>query len=252
MTITCAIIDDEPLALDLLESYVRRTPFLELKGKYSSAIEALEKTSDSNVDLLFLDIQMPGLSGIEFSRMVAPQTRIIFTTAFEQYALEGFKVNAIDYLMKPISYADFLSAVNKVIKWFDLSHKSNNASGDNAENPNDEENIFVRSEHHLIGIKLSDIQYLESLKDYVLIQNQARIYACQPLVDGKKPAQEQVYESAPFVYHSTSKNNNARKRLRHRGKQTYTCFQAISYCFAGLHSKPHTITQFFLGYLKLY
>lgn len=92
MTITCAIIDDEPLALDLLESYVRRTPFLELKGKYSSAIEALEKTSDNNVDLLFLDIQMPGLSGIEFSRMVAPQTRIIFTTAFEQYALEGFKV----------------------------------------------------------------------------------------------------------------------------------------------------------------
>ena len=127
MTITCAIIDDEPLALDLLESYVRRTPFLELKGKYSSAVEALEKTSDSNVNLLFLDIQMPGLSGIEFSRMVAPQTRIIFTTAFEQYALEGFKVNAIDYLMKPISYADFLSAVNKVIKWFDLSHKSNNA-----------------------------------------------------------------------------------------------------------------------------
>lgn len=174
MTITCAIIDDEPLALDLLESYVRRTPFIELKGKYSSAVEALEKTSDSNVDLLFLDIQMPGLSGIEFSRMVAPQTRIIFTTAFEQYALEGFKVNAIDYLMKPISYADFLSAVNKVIKWFDLSHKSNNASGDNAENPNDEENIFVRSEHHLIGIKLSDIQYLESLKDYVLIHIQGR------------------------------------------------------------------------------
>lgn len=117
---------------------------------------------------------MPGLSGIEFSRMVAPQTRIIFTTAFEQYALEGFKVNAIDYLMKPISYADFLSAVNKVIKWFDLSHKSNNASSDNAENPNDEENIFVRSEHHLIGIKLSDIQYLESLKDYVLIHIQGR------------------------------------------------------------------------------
>ena len=97
MNLRCAIIDDEPLALGLLESYVRKTPSLELCGRYSSAIQAMQALSEQPVDLLFLDIQMPELSGLEFSRMIPESTRIVFTTAFGQYALDGYKVNALHY-----------------------------------------------------------------------------------------------------------------------------------------------------------
>ena len=113
MNLTCAIVDDEPLALDLLESYVNKTPFLTLDGKYSSAVQAMKELPEKRVDLLFLDIQMPELNGLEFSKMVDPHTRIVFSTAFEQYAIDGYKVNALDYLLKPISYVDFLQAANK-------------------------------------------------------------------------------------------------------------------------------------------
>ena len=124
MTLKCAIIDDEPLALGLLESYVKKTASLELCGLYSSAIEAMKTLPDHPVDLLFLDIQMPELNGLEFSRMIPETTRIIFTTAFGQYALDGYRVNALDYLLKPISFADFTEAVNKAIRWFELRQKA--------------------------------------------------------------------------------------------------------------------------------
>jgi DNA-binding LytR/AlgR family response regulator len=120
MNLTCAIVDDEPLALDLLESYVNKTPFLTLDGKYSSAVQAMKELPEKRVDLLFLDIQMPELNGLEFSKMVDPHTRIVFSTAFEQYAIDGYKVNALDYLLKPISYVDFLQAANKAVQWFEL------------------------------------------------------------------------------------------------------------------------------------
>ena len=106
MNLKCAIVDDEPLALGLLESYVNKTPFLELVGKYSSAVQAIKELPEKHIDLLFLDIQMPELNGLEFSKMVDSGTRIVFTTAFDQYAIDGYKVNALDYLLKPISYVD--------------------------------------------------------------------------------------------------------------------------------------------------
>ena len=118
--ITCSIVDDEPMALNLVESYVEKTPFLDLKNKFSSAIEAMEVLKNNPVDLLFLDIQMPDLTGIEFSKMLPKETRVIFTTAFDHYALEGFKVEAIDYLLKPFDYAEFLAAANKANTWFEL------------------------------------------------------------------------------------------------------------------------------------
>ena len=113
MTITCAIIDDEPLAAGLLESYAKKTPYLDLQGIYNSAILAMKGLRDDPVQLLFLDIQMPELSGLEFAKILPRETKVIFTTAFPQYAIEGYKANAIDYLLKPISYEDFLKSTRR-------------------------------------------------------------------------------------------------------------------------------------------
>ena len=117
MRLTCAIIDDEPLAVSLLESYVLKTPFLDLQGTYNSALDALSDLRDRPVDLLFLDIQMSELSGVEFSRILNADTRVIFTTAFDQYAVDSYRVNALDYLLKPICYPDFLASANKALRW---------------------------------------------------------------------------------------------------------------------------------------
>ena len=118
MTLNTLIVDDEPLALGLLENYVERTPFLKLAGKFGSAVDALDALRKLPIDVAFLDIQMPQLSGLELSRLIDNErTRVIFTTAFEQYALEGFRVDALDYLLKPISYAEFLRAADKALAW---------------------------------------------------------------------------------------------------------------------------------------
>lgn len=159
MKLNCAIVDDEPLALGLLESYVDKTPFLEFAGKYSSAVQAMKELPGKHVDLLFLDIQMPELNGLEFSRMVDSSTRIVFTTAFGQYAIDGYKVNALDYLLKPISYVDFLQAANKALQWFELLQQ-----------PKEEiQSIFIKSDYKLVQIELNKILYIEGLKDYIKI-----------------------------------------------------------------------------------
>ena len=162
--ITCVIVDDEPMALKLVESYVKKTPFLDLKKKCSSAIEALEFIKEVPVDLLFLDIQMPDLTGLEFSKMLPKETRVIFTTAFDQYALEGFKVEALDYLLKPFDYAEFLSAANKASIWFSMV-KGKQESIVSKE----KEFLFVKSEYKQLRIKLADVLYFEGLKDYIKI-----------------------------------------------------------------------------------
>jgi len=162
--ISCVIVDDEPMALNLVESYVNKTPFLELKQKCSSAIEAMEFIKEQPVDLLFLDIQMPDLTGIEFSKMLPKETRVIFTTAFDQYALEGFKVEALDYLLKPFDYAEFLAAANKASTWFKLLKGKPQNEVSEAK-----EFLFVKSEYKQLRIKLSDVLYFEGLKDYIKI-----------------------------------------------------------------------------------
>lgn len=166
MTLSCAIIDDEPLAVSLLESYVKKTPYLDLRGKYGSALNAVTELTNQPVDLLFLDIQMPELNGLEFSRILPAETRIIFTTAFERYAVDSYRVNALDYLLKPISYSDFLQSTNKALSWFQLSRREgNNMPGTKA----DVETIFVKSEYRLLQVELRKILYIEGLKDYIKI-----------------------------------------------------------------------------------
>ncbi|MBR1688793.1 MAG: response regulator transcription factor [Prevotella sp.] len=168
MTINCAIIDDEPLAAGLLESYARKTPFLHLLGTYNSAITAMKELREHPADLIFLDIQMPELSGIEFAKILPSQTKIIFTTAFQQYAIEGYKVSALDYLLKPISYDDFVKSANKALEWFTIAHRQQTYAQDRF--------MFVKSDYKLQRVALDDILYIEGLKDYV------RIY----LQDGQK------------------------------------------------------------------
>jgi two-component system, LytTR family, response regulator len=161
MTLHCLIVDDEPLALDLLEGYVNKTPSLVLAGRCNSAFQALEMVDKMEIELIFLDIQMPGLSGLEFSRSLQKGPKVIFTTAFEQFALEGFKVEALDYLLKPVSYPEFLNTVNKAKRWFELIEQTIV--------PETRNSIFVKTDYKLVQIELNSIQYIEGLKDYVKI-----------------------------------------------------------------------------------
>lgn len=161
MILKCAIVDDEPLAAGLLESYARKTPFLEVKGVYGSAVAAMADLRQEPVDLLFLDIQMPELSGMEFARLLPKQTQVVFTTAFSQYAIEGYKVEALDYLLKPISYEEFLRAADKAL-----------ARSETAVAPvatAEGRFLFVKSEYKLVKVNFDDILFIEGLKDYVKI-----------------------------------------------------------------------------------
>jgi len=160
--ITCLIADDEPMALDLIESYVMKTPFLELRGKCVSGFEVLDLLAKENVDLLFLDIQMPGINGIELSKSLRKKNRVIFTTAFDKYALAGFKVEALDYLLKPFDYNEFLTAANKALEWFALQRS-------NKQPVVRDDYMFVKADYKQVRIDYDDVLYFEGLKDYVKI-----------------------------------------------------------------------------------
>lgn len=160
-TIRCCIIDDEPLARQLIAGYVEKTPFMELCGEFGSAQEAVRTLLEEDIDIAFLDIQMPQLNGMELAKIIPPTCRIIFTTAYDRYALDGYKVNALDYLLKPVSYEDFISATNKALQWVTLRRAGEEA--------NPREYIIVKSEYKLIQIPIDKILYIEGLKDYVKI-----------------------------------------------------------------------------------
>lgn len=162
-TISCIIVDDEPLAIRLMESYVAKTPFLSLKGSFTSGTAAYSFLQEQQIGLLFCDIQMPNLSGMELSKMLPDRTRIIFTTAFSEYAVEGFRVRALDYLLKPISYDDFLSAALKAKEYFEVTEPAEVTEQRKIKS------IFVKTEYRLQQIDLDKITYIEGLKDYVKI-----------------------------------------------------------------------------------
>lgn len=170
--ITCIAIDDEPLALALLCTFIEQTPFLKLVGRYGSGVEALKGLHElaEKVDVAFVDIQMQELTGLELARVLGQQAappRIIFTTAFPQYALEGYKVDALDYLVKPFNYEEFLRAAGKARAYAELAHASAEAAP--AALAPEEEHIFLKVEYQLVRVALSDILYVEGLKDYVKV-----------------------------------------------------------------------------------
>ncbi|QNK78547.1 response regulator transcription factor [Winogradskyella sp. PAMC22761] len=161
--ITCIAVDDEPLALRQIVSYIEQTPFLELRGKFTNALEVGGFLKDNPVDLLFLDIHMSDLNGLELAKTLVNPPRIIFTTAYSEYAIEGYKVNAIDYLLKPIEYVDFLLASNKASETI---HKERQLA---SEVKKKDDFLFIKSGQQHIRIHFKDIKYIEAQKEYVSI-----------------------------------------------------------------------------------
>jgi DNA-binding LytR/AlgR family response regulator len=164
----CLIVDDEPLAQQVLEEFAGRVHFLEVIGKCSSATEAIELIRNESVDLIFLDIQMPRLSGLDFIRSLHNPPQFILVTAFSEYALQGFNVNATDYLMKPVPFDRFLKAVNKAYELHRLRNKISNASDPV------QRYLLVKSGYQTIKIMVDSILYIEGLKDYVKIHTDSR------------------------------------------------------------------------------
>ncbi|UCS95480.1 response regulator transcription factor [Echinicola marina] len=179
MTINCIIIDDESLALDILEDYISKIPMLSLRGKFDSAIKAMDTIMREKIDLIFLDINMPDINGIKFYESLPIKPKVIFTTAYSEYAVKGFEINAVDYLLKPISFDRFFRAVSKILN---ISNSPTSISSSAEQEIPVKENhgfIFAKVEHSTVKINLRDISYFEGYKDYVKIH---LIHESQPIL----------------------------------------------------------------------
>jgi len=158
--INCVAIDDEPLALDLVEDFASKVPFLQMVATYNSGLDALEVLNQQEIDLLFLDIQMPDISGMQFIKSLDNPPKVIFTTAYAQHAVEGFNVDAVDYLLKPFTFERFLKAANKARQLIQAEQSTSFSNDDY---------MFVKSGYDMVKVNYSDIQFIEGLKDYVKI-----------------------------------------------------------------------------------
>ena len=174
-TLNCVILDDEPLAVKLLESFVNKTPGLNLLASFTDSVEAIAYVKETPPDLLFLDIQMPDINGMELARMIQGDTRIIFTTAFQEFALESYEVSALDFLLKPIRYGKFLAAVDKARQWFGLTAAAEAASSaestqqqGQAEPQPTAQTVFLKVDGEYRQVAFSDILYVSGMKDYVM------------------------------------------------------------------------------------
>ena len=169
MTISCMIVDDEPLAVKLLESFVAKTPDLELLGSFTDSVEAINAIKDQKPNLLFLDIQMPDLNGMELAHMIPSETRIIFTTAFKEYAFESYEVKALDFLLKPIRYNKFMVAIDKAREWFtaQLGQVPTNNDLTSGPVPNTQ-SVFLKVDGEFRQVALPQIFYVCGMKDYVM------------------------------------------------------------------------------------
>jgi two-component system LytT family response regulator len=161
--IRCIAIDDEPLALRQIADYIKKTSFLELAGLCESGLQAIEVLENTPVDLMFVDINMPDLSGMDFVKTLDNPPMVVFVTASSEYALEGFRVDAVDYLLKPISYVDFLKSANKVKSWFDKHRPKEDEVKSN------KNFLFIKSEYKILRINFDDIKYIEGMSEYIKI-----------------------------------------------------------------------------------
>ncbi|MBN1250724.1 MAG: response regulator transcription factor [Bacteroidales bacterium] len=161
--INCIAIDDEPLALQQIEAYIKQTPFLNFIDKFDNAFDSMQIISKGKIDLMFVDINMPDISGLDFVKSLEKKPLIIFTTAYSEFAYEGFKADAIDYLLKPIDFSSFLKSANKALKNFNFT--------DIAENnlKTDDKYLFIKSDYKIIRINFDEIKYIEGMREYVRI-----------------------------------------------------------------------------------
>lgn len=171
--ISCIAIDDEPLALRQITAYIEKTPFLELAESFNSALKAMDFLNENEVDLMFVDINMPDLTGLDFVKSITTKAKVIFTTAYREYGYEGFQLDAADYLVKPIAYPDFLKAVTKTKERFFTQKPVAETIEKN------DQHLFIKSEYKIVRIDFNDIAYIESMRDYVRIHlvNQKPIMA---------------------------------------------------------------------------
>ncbi|MEQ8703834.1 MAG: LytTR family DNA-binding domain-containing protein [Phaeodactylibacter sp.] len=183
---TCIIVDDEPLAREGLEAYVSRVSFLELKGMYKNAVEASAILHDEKIDLVFLDIHMPLLSGVEFLRNLSNPPKVIFTTAYREYALDGFELQAVDYLLKPISFSRFLKAVNNL-------RESPLPTDEGKPVAND--HFYVKEDGMMVKVLMADVLWIEGMKDYIFIHTATQRH----MVLSSMKAAEEKLDSEQFM-----------------------------------------------------
>lgn len=210
--ISCIAIDDEPLALQLVTGYIEKTPGLELAGAFDNPLDAAEFLSGQMVDLIFVDIQMPDLTGIEFTRLLEKGPKIVFTTAYEKYALEGYKLEVVDYLLKPFSYEEFLTAVKKAQKLIGLEQR------DQSKVEVNNDFLFLKSEYKIKRINFNDIQYIEGMKDYVKVftSNESKpvlSLTSLKMLESKLPAGKFMRVHRSFIVNLEKINTIERSRI---------------------------------------
>jgi two-component system response regulator LytT len=210
--IKAVAIDDEPLALQLITGYIEKTPVLKLLGRFDNPVDATEFLSNTTVDLVFVDIQMPDLSGIEFTRLMEKGPKVIFTTAYEKYALEGYKLDITDYLLKPFSYEEFLTAVQKAQRLIKLERRIPDKIDAN------DEFLFLKSDYKIKRINFDDILYVEGLKDYVKVytRNDPKpilSLSTLKLLEAKLPRNKFMRVHRSFIVNLTKINTIERSRI---------------------------------------
>lgn len=226
--IRCIIIDDEPLALMQLAGYVQKVPFLELVKACNSALEALDLLAREPVDLIFADINMPDLNGIDFVKSLVCRPIVIFTTAYTEYAIEGFRVNALDYLLKPFGYNEFLKAANKALHQYEMQSKAvlpqpaPPASDVPAENESG--NLFIKADYKMIRLDLDKILYMESQNEYIRIffedQKPVMTLLSMKKLEERLPADRFMRVHRSYIVNLTKINAVANNRIIY-GKETY-------------------------------
>ncbi len=210
--INAIAVDDEPLALQLVTGYIEKTPGLNLLGKFDNPLDAMDFIAREDVDLIFIDIRMPDLSGLEFTRSMVKGPKVIFTTAYEKYALDGFKLDVVDYLLKPFSYEEFLKSVQKVQKLIKLE----NSVPDQIDSNN--EFLFLKSDYKIKRINFNDILYIEGLKDYVkvYIQNATKpvlSLSTMKLLESKLPESKFMRVHRSFIVNLEKIDTIERSRI---------------------------------------